>query len=162
VILHFAIDNNIDYEYENEDGIISNYLGTLAAVEAADTNEVLDILVLMDSYDKTDPMNEGYVTPFTDGYYEITGGSFSGDLKQQPEKLTQVFLLPLKPLLTGSTIIITVTGWCIRSLIMAAVLMIKTKRQLTVIAFDDSNNDALSHKELAQVSAYLKVRPARI
>ena len=70
ILIHFAIDNNIDYSFEENYGIVTNYLNTLESVEAADTSNRVKILVLMDGYKSLN---------FTDGYYRLTGGSFSSD-----------------------------------------------------------------------------------
>ena len=43
---------------------------------------MVDILLLMDGYDETDPRQNEYDSPFTDGYYEISGGDFDDDLKR--------------------------------------------------------------------------------
>ena len=158
VLLHFAIDNNIDYSFEKENGIISNYLETLASVKAADTDDVMDILVLMDSYDTSDPIETGYTTTFTDGYYEISGGSFASDLKYSSGEINSGLPATSKAFMdwvyenyAGKRVMYSIFnhGSGFDDLNDAATYG---------IGFDDSNNDALSHKELAQVSAYLKTK----
>lgn len=76
VLVHFAIDNNIDYFFETYYGFASNYLETLEAVKAADTDENIEIVVLMDGYNS----NSEYQSKFRDGYYRLTGGDFHSDL----------------------------------------------------------------------------------
>ena len=76
IIVHFAIDNNIDYDFENDDAIISNYLATLESVKANDTNDMLNIIVYMDGCQSYD----GYTSPFAYGYYVLSGGDFADDL----------------------------------------------------------------------------------
>lgn len=72
MLIHFAIDNNIDYVFEEELSIVSNYLSTLESVKANDNEDKINILVMMDGY---------YVeSSFVDGFYSLTGGSFSDDL----------------------------------------------------------------------------------
>ncbi len=81
ILVHFAVDNNIDYEFETEHGFISNYLETLEDLEARDAGDVLDIVVLMDGYTGTVD-GELYTSPFRDGYYHLTGGAFADDLEE--------------------------------------------------------------------------------
>ncbi len=68
---HFAVDNNIDYEFEKQSGIITQYLNTLEEIKASDKNNVLQIMVMMDAYNQD--------TKFSDGYYYLSGGDFSSD-----------------------------------------------------------------------------------
>jgi hypothetical protein len=71
LIAHFAVDNNIDYEFEKQAGTITQYLNTLEEIKAADTDNVLQIVVMMDAYNRD--------TDFSDGYYYLSGGSFTSD-----------------------------------------------------------------------------------
>lgn len=161
VLLHFAIDNNIDYSFENDYGIISNYLGTLASVKAADTDDVMDILVLMDSYDTSDPAEAGYTTTFTDGYYEISGGTFNSDLKQASGEInsglpstTTAFMDWVYNNYDGKRVMYSVFNH-------GGGFDDQNEQATYGIGFDDSNDDALSHKELAQTSAYLKTKAGK-
>jgi hypothetical protein len=71
LIAHFAVDNNIDYEFEKQAGTITQYLNTLEAIKAADKDNVLQIIVMMDAYNSK--------TTFSDGYYYLSGGTFAAD-----------------------------------------------------------------------------------
>jgi len=71
LIAHFAVDNNIDYEFEKQAGIVTQYLNTLEEIKAADTNNVIQIIVMMDAYNDD--------TDFSDGYYYLSGGTFASD-----------------------------------------------------------------------------------
>lgn len=71
LIAHFAVDNNIDYEFEEQTGIVTQYLNTLEEIKAADTDNVIQIIVMMDSYNND--------TDFSDGYYYLSGGAFVSD-----------------------------------------------------------------------------------
>ncbi len=156
-LVHVAADNNIDYRMEPSFGPVSNYLATLEAVKAADTFNVMDIFVLLDGYDMTDPIDVDYTTTFTDGYYQLTGGPIAGDLVKDTGEFN-----------SGS---VAVT----KAFMDYAMARSKSKRtfysvfnhgsgfddqNVTAtfgIGFDDSaNSDSLSHNELAQVTAYLK------
>lgn len=155
-LIHVAVDNNIDFIFEPEFGVLTNYLSTLESIEAADTFDVMDIYVLMDGYDKTDPRDEGYTTPFTDGYYKLTGGDFSDDLVNNTGEINSGSVAVTKAFMDFA---------------MADSKSVRTFYSVFNhgggfddyndmatygIGFDDSNDDALSHKELAQVTAYLK------
>jgi|GEM_PF-1585282 uncharacterized repeat protein (TIGR02543 family) len=162
VLIHFALDNNIDYDFEPRLGIISDYLETLADVKAQDTDDVMDILLLMDGYDKTDPIQNEYDSPFTDGYYEISGGDFAHDLKLNTGEINSGDVKTSKDFI----------DWVYSNY--------KGKRHfysvfnhgsgfddpnLTAtfgIGFDDSHRgDSLSHNELAQVLSYLKTKAGK-
>jgi|GEM_PF-2317865 len=72
IIIQFSIDNNIDYDYEKNYGLVTNYLSTLSSIKQLDVNNNLNIVLLMDCYNDN--------TNFQDGYYCITGGNFENDL----------------------------------------------------------------------------------
>jgi len=151
ILIHFAVDNNITYEFEDLLGLVSYYLETLEAVEAADLDNSLQILVLMDSYNPD--------TVYADGYYRITGGDFqddlvidlaeinSGDLGQIKDFLDWAFAqYPSEHYLYsvfnhGSGFNDADTsgaGYAVKG-----------------IAFDDSHDDCLTHHELGLANAYL-------
>ncbi len=67
VMLHFAIDNNIDYEYERDYGIVTNYINTLQTIKRNDTLNKLKILLLMDGFNGN--------TTFKDGIYNLRGSA---------------------------------------------------------------------------------------
>jgi hypothetical protein len=79
IMIHFAIDNDLDVIYEKNQGIITNYLETLESIKSNDTNDNLQIVILMDCYNSS--------TTFKDGYYLITGGSFSNDLRVEKNEI---------------------------------------------------------------------------
>ena len=162
VLIHFALDNNIDYDFEPRLGIISNYLATLADVKNKDEDDVMDILLLMDGYDETDPRQNEYDSPFTDGYYEISGEDFAHDLKLDTGEINSGAVKTSKDFI----------DWVYSNY--------KGKRHfysvfnhgsgfddpnLTAtfgIGFDDSHGgDSLSHNELAQVLSYLKTKAGK-
>ncbi len=162
VLIHFALDNDIDYDFETNYDIISNYLATLADVKNKDEDDVMDILLLMDGYDKTDPRQNEYDSPFTDGYYEISGGDFDDDLKRATGEINSGDVKTSKDFI----------DWVYSNY--------KGKRHfysvfnhgsgfddpnLTAtfgIGFDDSHGgDSLSHNELAQVLSYLKTKAGK-
>jgi len=155
VLVHFAVDNNIDYEFESSNGIVSNYLATLETIEAGDTYNNIDIIVLMDCYNE-DTQGTGYATIFQDGYYHLTGGNFSDDLDVT---ITEVN--------SGSTSDAeSFMDWVITNYpadhYMYSIFnhgggFDDTNTAGTYgIGFDDSNDDALSHYELNLVTSYLK------
>lgn len=130
ILVHFALDNDIDYNFETNYGIISNYTSTLEAIEEGDTDDVMDILLLMDGYTASDPRNNDYETPFTDGYYKLTGGTFADDLIEETGEIkTPAVFRPQKTLLTGLMKIIKVSASCTLFLTTEAVLMTRMKMQ---------------------------------
>ncbi len=71
LIAHFAVDNNIDYEFEKQAGTITQYLNTLEEIKTADKDNAIQIIVMMDAYNDN--------TNFSDGYYYLSGGKFESD-----------------------------------------------------------------------------------
>lgn len=71
-LIHFAVDNELDYTRETIHGNITACLETLAAIETLDTGNKLNIVLMIDASNA-----EGN---FDDGYYFISGGSPAGDL----------------------------------------------------------------------------------
>jgi len=161
ILVHFAIDNNIDYSFEKNYGTMTNYLAALEAVEAADTADVLDICVLMDSYDKSDPSGVSYTSTFTDGYYKLTGGTFSADLKVATGEINSGDVQTTKSFMDwayenyhGKRLMYSVFNH-------GSGFDDKTVAGTYGIGFDDSNKDCLTHSELAQTTAYLKAKAGR-
>lgn len=162
VFIHFALDNDIDYNFEANYGIITHYTSALETVEAGDTDDVMDILVLMDGYTASDPRGNGYKTPFTDGYYKLTGENFADDLVKATGEINSGSIQTSKNFVDwaytnnkGKRVMYSVFnhGSGFDDLNEAATYG---------IGFDDSNNgDSLSHKELAQVTAYIKSKAGK-
>lgn len=153
ILVHFAIDNNIDYSFEENFGLMTNYLNTLESIEANDTDDMLDIVVLMDCYNQS-----GYDSPFEDGYFHLTGGDFMDDLE-----------VPFAEINSGSVD----DG---KAFIDWAVENYPAGRHFYSIfnhgsgfddlniegtygiGFDDSDDDSLSHNEVSQLASYLAAK----
>lgn len=167
VLVHFAIDNNIDYEFEKTSGIITDYLATLESVEAADTHDRINIVLLMDCYN-VDSQNNGYVTTFADGYYLLTGIEFSNE--------TALYTPPDGEIHSGSLAESEAfLNWAIGNYPAEGYLYsvfnhgagfddsnidgtYGSTQVSRGIAFDESDDDCLSHHELGQATAFLKSR----
>lgn len=152
VMIHFAVDNNITYEFEDLLGLVSYYLETLEAVEAADLDNSLQILVLMDSYNPD--------TVYADGYYRITGGDFQDDLVNGFSEINSGDLDETKDFLAWAfsqypsehylySIFNHGSGFNDAGIDGTYSALIKG------IAFDDSHNDCLTHHELGLANQYL-------
>ncbi len=161
VLVHFSIDNDIDYSFERESSIVSNYLETLEAIEANDYNDSIDIVVLMDCYNM-DSNGNGYSSYFDDGYYHLTGRDFSDDLMVDISEINSGDLSETKAFMDwayknypGSNYMYSIfnhgMGFDDRNI--QGTYSIPTNRG---IGFDDSHSDALSHNELDSATAYLK------
>jgi hypothetical protein len=157
VLVHFAVDNNIDYDFEDASGYVSDYLATLESVEASDVNDVLDIFLLMDCYDSF----PGYTSPFADGYFELTGGPIMGDLVQATGEID-----------SGSVDVTRAfADWAFaRSNARKVIYSVfnhgsgfddQNADGTYGIGFDDSADDSLSHKELEDATAYIKAKAGR-
>jgi uncharacterized repeat protein (TIGR02543 family) len=167
VLIHFAIDNNIDYDFEADNGIITNYLSTLQTVKAADTDDVMDILVLMDSYDTDDPDGAGYTSSFTDGYYEISDDTFANNIIKSTGEINSGSIQSSEDFIdwaytnySGKRVMYSVFnhGSGFDDLNEDATFGIGTLG----IGFDSSDNyDSLSHNELNQVTEYLKTKAGK-
>jgi len=77
VMVHFAVDNDLEYGWEETLGIIGTQLEVLEELKRNDVNNNLNILVLLDASINT---ADGYVSPYKDGYYWLRGGSIHDDL----------------------------------------------------------------------------------
>ena len=158
ILIHFAVDNNIDTDFEANYGIISNYLSTLENIKALDVGNNIEILVLMDCYNNI---------RFKDGYYRLTGGSFKND------RLTPI----ITEVNSGSVSQIEAfMDWVITNYpgnhYMYSIFNHGSgfsnnsstgelggnynKEKLYGIGFDDSQNDSLSHDEIGTILNYLK------
>lgn len=157
ILVHFALDNDIDYNFETNYGIISHYTAALETVEAGDTDDVMDILVLMDGYTASDPRGNGYKTPFTDGYYKLTGENFADDLVAGTGEINSGSIQTSKDFIDwaytnnkGKRVMYSVFNH-------GSGFDDPNENATYGIGFDDSNNgDSLSHKELAQVTSHIK------
>ncbi len=73
VLVHFAVDNNIDYDFERYNKIVTNYLQTLENTKKMDSENSLNIAVMLDCYGD-DSKGTGYTSRnFVDGYYVLSG-----------------------------------------------------------------------------------------
>jgi hypothetical protein len=160
IIVHIAADNNIDYSFEKQYGILTNYLSTLETVKANNTNNDINIVVMLDCYNN-DVKGEGYVSKFKDGYYWLRGNSFMSDLVGTKSEINSGSVADEEEFL----------AWAARNF--------PAKRYMYSvfnhgggfddgdvsatygIGFDDSNNDALSHHELAQCVDYLNLKTGK-
>ncbi|MBN1799339.1 MAG: hypothetical protein JW822_12230 [Spirochaetales bacterium] len=158
VIIHFAIDNNIDYAFERDFGIVSNYLSMLESIEAADENDKIDIVMLMDSYN-SDTQGQGWVSAFDDGYYHLSGGSFNQDIEVNITEVNSGSLSQTQDFLNWAVTNHPADGY-IYSVFNHGSGFDDENAEGTYatlgIAFDDSHDDSLSHYELGQATAYLK------
>ncbi len=155
VIAHFAIDNNIDYDFEKEVGIMADYLGTLEEVKALDSDDNINIIVYMDGCQTYD----GYESPYDDGYYVLTGGAFKDDRLVAVDEVNSGSLGETEDMLKwvvnnypGQHYLYSIFnhGGGFDDLNSSGTYGDRG------IGFDDSDNDSLSHKELGQAVAYLK------
>ncbi len=71
VVAHFAVDNDISRDMEREFGPVSNYLATLEKVKAADKENRIRMVLLLDGEKSS---------KFKDGYYYLSGGKIEDDL----------------------------------------------------------------------------------
>ncbi|MDC7222021.1 MAG: clostripain-related cysteine peptidase [Spirochaetales bacterium] len=156
-IVHFAIDNNIDYYFEEEAGIMSNYLGTLEEVEAADSENNIQIIVFMDGCQSED----SYTSEFDDGYYVLTGGEFTEDLTFSLDEVNSGSVSESKAMM----------DWVVENYPAQKYLYsvfnhgggfddysadgTYTYGSDKGIGFDDSDDDSLSHSELGELVEYL-------
>lgn len=161
VLVHMAVDNNIDYDFDRLNLIVSNYLATLESVEAADTAGKVEILVMMDCYN-TDINGNGYATRYRDGYYRLRGGVFSNDL-----------VVPKSEINSGSLAETTAFfNWAVSNYPGKRYVYSVFNHGsgfddanesgtyggigILGIGFDDNSSDSLSHRELGQALSYLK------
>lgn len=160
IIVHIAADNDIDYNMESEYGTLSNYVAALEQAEAADTNDRLTIVVLMDACTSS----AGYTSPFSTGYYVLTGGAFSADrVTGSPTAINSGSVTDSQNFLNWAVInhssdhymySVFNHGGGFNDSNIAGTFGIKKFG----IGFDDGSNDSLSHDELATLTAYLKTR----
>jgi len=158
VMIHFAIDNNIDYAFEQNFGIVSDYLSTLESIEDADTNDKINIVVFMDCYD-VDSQGEGWVSSLDDGYYHLTGGIFSTDLEVDKPEINSGSLTETQDFLDWAVTNYSADGYMYSVFNHGSGFDDQNTNGTYVtygIAFDDAENDCLSHWELGKATAYLK------
>lgn len=149
LITHFAVDNNIDYEFEQQAGIITLYLETLEEIEAQDLNNDIQIILMMDAYNPD--------TKFADGYYYLSGGDIADDL-----------MVPINEINSGALDDTTAfLKWAVERYPSEHYMYSifdhgsgfddqTTVLRVLGIGFDSSSgNDRLTHYELGQATAYL-------
>ncbi|MEN2997535.1 MAG: clostripain-related cysteine peptidase [Brevinematia bacterium] len=157
ILIHMAIDNDIDYEYEANFNLVSYYLQTLKFLKAKDFGNKVEILVLMDSYNYE---TNGYETKFKDGYYRIKGsGSISSDLVVPKSEINSGSVLDIKGFI----------NWVIGNYPATNYIYIifnhgngfvdlNEEGRWLGIAFDDIAGDSLSLSEIGQVTKYLATK----
>ncbi|MBN1798601.1 MAG: hypothetical protein JW822_08480 [Spirochaetales bacterium] len=158
VMIHFAVDNNIDYEFERVHGIVSNYLSTLESIEAADVNDKINIVVFLDCYD-VDSQTEGWTSSLDDGYYHLTGGAFNADQVVDTGEVNSGSLSETEDFLDWAVANYPADGY-MYSIFNHGSGFDDQNTDGTFgaygIAFDDAEDDCLSHWELGQATAHLK------
>jgi len=148
ILLHFAVDNDIDYDFEDNYGILTNYVETLESIKAADEANDIQILLMMDADNSSGN--------FSDGYYRITGGDFSDDLVVSKTEIN-----------SGDTAeSVEFMDWAIENYPAEHYFYSifnhgsgfddQNAAGTYGIGFDNSNNDSLSHRELGTLTTYLK------
>lgn len=161
VLVHFAVDNNIDYDFEDYYRIVTNYLQTLEAVKGSDVNSDINILVLMDCYND-DTQEVGYESDLQDGYYCLTGGFFANDLEVGFAEINSGSLVDIRAFMDWA-----VSNYPADNYVYSVFnhgsgfddYNIEGTYSSSInfgIGFDDSSNDSLSHNELEQATSYLK------
>ncbi|RPJ04301.1 MAG: hypothetical protein EHM28_13650 [Spirochaetaceae bacterium] len=160
VMVHFAVDNNIDYGMERSRGTVTNYLDTLERIEAADIGNKIDIVVLMDCYN-VDTYDVGYVSTFQDGYYHLSGGKFADDLVTSFTEVNSGSLSAVNAFLDWAITNYQSDGY-MYSVFNHGSGFDDASAEGTYpgldrgIGFDDSHNDCLTHHELGLAVAHLK------
>ncbi|MBN1524294.1 MAG: pre-peptidase C-terminal domain-containing protein [Spirochaetales bacterium] len=151
IIIHFAIDNNLDFINERNAGIISNYLAALESIEAGDTGNKINIAVLMDGY-------WGGST-FTDGYYHLTGGAFADDLMIPRAEINSGILADTTAFLDWALANYPADGY-MYSIYDHGTGFNDTTAEGTSsargIGLDNSSDDCLTHRELGLAFDHIK------
>ena len=148
ILIHFAVDNDIDYDFEEDYGFITDYLTTLEAIEAGDLNDNINIVVLMDSYNS--------ISNFQDGYYHLTGGTFSGDIVTAKTEINSGSLSDTQDFMDWAVSYYPADKYVYSIFNHGSGFDDLNIEGTYGIGFDDSNDDSLSHYELQQTTAYLK------
>lgn len=170
ILVHFAVDNDIDYNFDNNYGYVTNYIETLQTVESLDNSngDNINILLLLDSYNN-DPTGQGYTSKYQDGYYKLSGDTDAanlsndliiskGEINSGDPAETKAFIdWALNEYPDGNRIMYSVfnhgSGFDDQN---------KEGIQTYGIGFDDSaNGDSLTHDELFQTTQYLKDRAGK-
>jgi hypothetical protein len=155
ILIHFAIDNNIDYEFEKTYGIVTDYLTTLESIEASDAFNKIQILVLMDCYNN-DINGNGYATTFSDGYYHLTGGNFNDDISIDITEINSGDVDETKSFMDWAVSNYPSDGYFYSVFNHGSGFDDQNIEGTYGIGFDDNSSDCLSHYELGQTTAYLK------
>ncbi len=153
ILIHFGVDNNIDYAFEENDQIVTNYLQTLESIEAADINNVLDIVVLMDAYNTAGN--------FQDGYYHLTGGTFATDLVTSITEINSGSVPESEDFIDWAFTIAPNADYHVYSVFNHGGGFADANIAGTYgIAYDEdgTHNDSLSHDELGQLTEYVKMK----
>ena len=155
ILIHFAVDNNIDYSFEKNYGILSNYLATLESVKAADTANRLKILILMDAY-TSDVSGVGYISKYKSGYYCLTGGDFTNDIVVNLPDVNSGSTNDSKAFIDWVVANYPSDHYMYSVFNHGSGFADENIDGTYGIGFDDGSSDSLSHYELGKVTAYLK------
>lgn len=166
ILIHLAIDNDLDYKYEKEKGIISTILTNLESQKALDSNDSVNVLILMDCYNCD--------THFQDGYYKLTGENFNSDLSVSINEINSGnpadsysfidWALTNYPALHYFYSIVgegsgfddnNIDGTITQQSLSSSKLSLN-KTISKSIAIDNSSNDSLSHNEIGKICDYLR------
>jgi hypothetical protein len=150
LIAHFAVDNNIDWDFEKNYGTISLYLNTLEDIKAADKDNVLQIIVMMDAYNGK--------TNFSDGYYYLSGGTFASDKEASLSEINSGSVDDSKAFLDWVAEKANSSERYIYSIFNhGGGFDDNTKEGLLLsIGIDDTDKDSLTHYEVGLLCDYLK------
>lgn len=161
IIVHFAVDNNIDSEWESSSNpdqhFIEKYITTLKNIEKKDINNDVEIFLMLDSVNSAGN--------YQDGYYILTGdGEIAEDLAVTKNEINSGSVLETKDFIDwvferkqGSRILYSVfdhgSGFDDTNKEGLYGSSLAKKRG---IGFDESHDDCLSHYELGVITGYLK------
>lgn len=148
LIAHFAVDNNIDYEFEKQSGIITQYLNTLEKIKAADSNNVIQIIVMMDAYNGD--------TKFSDGYYYLSGGAFASDKVVSLNEINSGSVDDNETFLDWAAAIYPSERYIYSIFNHGGGFDDSTRTGTLAIGIDETDKDSLTHYELGLLCNHLK------
>jgi len=151
IIAHFAVDNNIDYEFEKKAGLVTLYLETLEQIEAKDTANNIQILLMLDAYNPD--------TKFSDGYYYLSGGDIAGDKMKGLTEINSGSLDDTEAFLDWAFAQYPSEHYLYTIFNHGSGFDDQNREGMRIygIGFDDSNDqDSLTHYELGEALSYLK------
>jgi len=149
IIAHFAVDNNIDYNFEKNAKIVSDYLETLEAIKAADSSNVLQIMVMMDAYNAN--------TNFCDGYYYLSGADFASDKVVSLAEINSGLIDDSKAFLDWAAGVYPSEKYIYSIFNHGGGFDDSSKDGLLLsIGIDETDKDSLTHYEVGVLCDYLK------